>query len=114
MWRETFLTSRVFPGIYIIVQLPISLYCNLQLISEVNPVEKYNNNSIPYNMKHGGGGKYWHIGRGQDSMGLVGSDAFTAVTMKNIVFSDKKTVRTSQETYCVSAAEPSLLMLCKI
>jgi hypothetical protein len=38
-----------------------------------------------------------------------------AVTMKNVVFWDKKNqVRTSQETYYVSATEPNQLMLCKI
>jgi hypothetical protein len=34
--------------------------------------------------------------------------------MKNAVFWDIKTVRTSQETHYVSATEPSRLMLCKI
>jgi hypothetical protein len=42
-------------------------------------------------------------------------EVFTAVTMKYVVFWDiKKTVLTSQETYYVSATEPSLLTLCKI
>jgi hypothetical protein len=41
-------------------------------------------------------------------------EVFTAVTMKNVIFCDIKTVRTSQETHYVSATESSRLMLCKI
>jgi hypothetical protein len=42
-------------------------------------------------------------------------EIFTAGTMKNAVFWDiKNPVRTSQETYYVSATEPSQLMLCTI
>jgi hypothetical protein len=44
----------------------------------------------------------------------VRSEAFTAVTMKNVVFWDINLVRTSQETQYVFTTESSKLMLCKI
>jgi hypothetical protein len=34
-------------------------------------------------------------------------EVFTSVTMKNVVFWDKNAVRTSQETYYISATESS-------
>jgi hypothetical protein len=45
---------------------------------------------------------------------VVRFEVFTAVTMKNVVFWDINTVRTSQETYYVYATELSRLMQCKI
>jgi hypothetical protein len=41
-------------------------------------------------------------------------EVFTAVTMKNALLEYKIPVRTSQETYYVSATESSRLMLCNI
>jgi hypothetical protein len=41
-------------------------------------------------------------------------EVFTATAMKNAVFWDIKTVRTSQGTHYLSVTEPSRLMLCKI
>jgi hypothetical protein len=56
----------------------------------------------------------WHASSLQTSLNFVRSEVYTAVTMKNSVFWDKKPVRPSQETHYISATEPSWLMLCKI
>jgi hypothetical protein len=50
----------------------------------------------------------------QTGQNLVRFELFTAVTMKNVVFWDKKTFRTSQKTHYISATETSRLTVCRI